>query len=98
MYRLTMEFLICCVAKEGSSVPAKDWFGCTPAVDITLLELYCESCNGMYDGDPIDDDMRCAFSCVKVGTSKSIKDLTTVSSSSSVTDVVKKTLAHSSCF
>ena len=89
MYRLTMVFLICCAAKEGSSVPVKDWFGCTPAVDITLLELYCEFCNGMYDGDPIDDDMRCAFSCVKVGASKSIKDLTKVSSSSSVTDVEK---------
>ena len=89
MYRLTMVFLICCAAKEGSSVPVKDWFGCTPAVDITLLELYCEFCNGRYDGDPIEDDIRCAVSCVKVGTSKSIKDLTKVSSSSPVTDVVK---------
>ena len=58
-------------------------------MDIILSDLYREFCNGKFDDDPIEDDVRCSFSCVKVGSNKVIKDFTKVSSSSSVIDVVK---------
>ena len=84
-----MVFVVCCLVREGSSTPIKDWFGCTLEVDIILSDLYREFCNGKFDDDPIEDDVRCSFSCVKVGSNKVIKDFTNVSSSSSVIDVVK---------
>jgi hypothetical protein len=41
-----MVFVVCCLVREGSSTPIKDWFGCTLEVDIILSDLYREFCNG----------------------------------------------------
>ena len=84
-----MVFVVCCLAKEGCSLPIKDWFGCTLAVDLTLDKLYDEFCNGKFDDDPIEYDNRSTLSYVKVGASKSISSLTKVSPCSSVIDVEK---------
>ena len=45
----TMAFVVCCVTKEGSSTPIKDWFGCRVDSDVSLSTFYHEFCNGKFD-------------------------------------------------
>ena len=85
-----MTFVICCVMKEGSGTPIKDWFGCRIDVDVTLSTLYHEFCDGKFDDQPVEDAQWHAFATVKIGSSRSCtKDFTKVSSSSFVTDMTK---------
>ena len=51
----TMAFVICCVTKEGSSTPIKDWFGCRVDSDVSLSTFYHEFCNGKFDDQPVED-------------------------------------------
>ena len=86
----TMAFVICCVTKEGSSTPIKDWFGCKVDSDVLLSTFYHEFCNGKFHDQPVEDAQRRAFATVKVGSSNSsTNDFIRVSSNSSVTDVTK---------
>ncbi len=82
-----MPFVIATITQEGCSTSVKEWFGCSVENDVSLAHFYDEFSKGTFDNEPVFDDARQAFVKVLAGDSK--LNLTNVSPTSNISDVVQ---------
>jgi hypothetical protein len=65
----------------------KEWYGCSVEIDVCLADFYDEFSKGTFDNEPVFDDARQVFVKVLAGNSK--LNLTKVSPTSKISDVVQ---------
>ena len=82
-------FVLCCIAREGSSTLVNDWFGCLISNDQITLPNFCDEFTaGSFDNEPLGEKERRMFAEVFAGSSKKGETLTQPSPAATVADIL----------